>query len=261
MTDNKTSGSGENRDQIQAEFAEAVSALTRERREALIAALKALAEKEGLGSGAPVEVDWGSVDEALELHPNGPQHQTQKSGRHNVRPTSIWAKKRAAKNEKHQRELLLALFKKAGTKGLTDQESSDRLGFLLQSVTPLRGGLVRSGEVCAAERYRPTKTGSDAIVWVLREFATPEEIERAQEWVPTGIARRILDALLIVGEAGVTDKDGSEKLGINLGSYRQSRRVLVDAGLAKWSGRYVIGKLGKKRKVWIAAGTSQGGQA
>ncbi len=192
---------------------------------------------------------------------SGPTPPRQKVPRHNTRLTSVWAKRAIEKEAASMREVLLDLFTEAGEEGATDSELHDRTGWLMQTISPLRGGLVLRGLVVKTERCRPTPSGRAAYVWVLREHATPEEIKASEEWHPTGNRRRVLDALLVVGPRGLTDQAGSSVLRMSLRSYRQARNVLKEAGLVVDAGRVEKGKRGQKRKVWIATEPSEGGES
>lgn len=61
---------------------------------------------------------------------------------------------------------VLAFLQEQGEHGATDQEIEDATGLPGNSERPARLSLVRAGKVADSGRYRSTRAGLPAIVWV-----------------------------------------------------------------------------------------------
>ena len=70
------------------------------------------------------------------------------------------------------RERVLVELRRAGTHGRTDHELTSIIGGNADSIRPRRVRLVHDGIVVASGRSRPTPSGRQATVWVLREYRT-----------------------------------------------------------------------------------------
>jgi hypothetical protein len=68
------------------------------------------------------------------------------------------------------REKILEAFIEAGAEGLADHEIVQKTGIQLPTVNPRRGELVKLGHICDSGRVRKTKSGRDAVVWVVRRL-------------------------------------------------------------------------------------------
>ncbi len=154
---------------------------------------------------------------------------------------------------------MLSLFEDAGPDGLVDDQIATRLGMLIQSVTPCRGGLVVKGLVVKTTLLRPTRSGRAAIVWMASEHASPDILAEVHPWVPGLVCQRILDALKFVSSEGLTDRAGAELLDLELSRYQSARRTLEKRGLVEASGAFTMDAHNNKSKVWVLS--NAGGDA
>lgn len=78
-----------------------------------------------------------------------------------------WAKR----GRKSPRAVVLEAFKRAGLRGLTDQEldTVTPKSFSENTSRPRRNELVADGILKHSGRRRPTRSGKSAIVWVLKK--------------------------------------------------------------------------------------------
>jgi hypothetical protein len=65
------------------------------------------------------------------------------------------------------RAVVLSAIEKAGAAGATDEELQDRLGMPANTQRPRRWELERAGLVRDSGQRRPTKSGRNAVVWVV----------------------------------------------------------------------------------------------
>lgn len=89
--------------------------------------------------------------------------------RRDARPTSEEAALRAMPRSSTRRFMVLEAIVAAGEAGRTDDELIVELGLPHQSVGPRRLELVEGGWIEDSGQRRRTRTGADAIVWVLTE--------------------------------------------------------------------------------------------
>lgn len=75
---------------------------------------------------------------------------------------------RTADREGRRREVLAA-FGAAGSRGLTDAEVAELLGWSPNRVAPRRLELQRRNLIVATGKTRPTKFGRNAVVWRVTE--------------------------------------------------------------------------------------------
>ncbi len=190
-------------------------------------------------------------DQLLDRIEPGPKPPKQARPRHNRQDTSSWAMQSAAPHKEKQEDRLLALFEDAGSDGLIDDQISNRLGMLIQSVTPCRGDLVLGGKVVKTTLLRNTRNGRAAIVWMAAAHAKPSIRASVLPWVPGAACQRVLDALKVAASEGLTDKSGAELLGVSRSKFQSNRTTLVKRGLVKDSGAVVIGARNSKSKLWV----------
>ncbi len=83
--------------------------------------------------------------------------------------TSEVAARGIAPRTPNDRKRVLALIRKRGALGLTDDEGERVLKMRASSYTPRRGELVSQGLIVDSGRRRPTESGRPAAVWVAVE--------------------------------------------------------------------------------------------
>lgn len=89
--------------------------------------------------------------------------------RRDAKATSVLAALVTLPRSRTRRYAVLEAIAAAGEHGRTDDELIGELGIPHQSVGPRRLELVEGGWIEDSERRRPTRTGADAIVWVLTD--------------------------------------------------------------------------------------------
>lgn len=89
--------------------------------------------------------------------------------RRDAKPTSVMAALLTLPRTRTRRMAVLEAIAWAGEEGRTDDELILEMGIPHQSVGPRRLELVESGWIEDSTRRRKTRTGADAIVWVLTE--------------------------------------------------------------------------------------------
>jgi hypothetical protein len=82
--------------------------------------------------------------------------------------TSHQAATRAQPRSGTRRAAVLTALMAAGEEGATDEELQEQTGIMLQSEIPARNSLVKDGWAEDTGRRRPTRTGSQAIVWAFK---------------------------------------------------------------------------------------------
>ena len=97
--------------------------------------------------------------------------QTQRPPAHRDSDTSSGAADRAAPRAPSRRELLLSMIRGAGSRGATIDELQQATGLLTQSVCPVVDVLKREGRIIDSGQRRPTRTGTPAKVWIVKEGA------------------------------------------------------------------------------------------
>jgi hypothetical protein len=88
-----------------------------------------------------------------------PAHQRQS-------PTSRAAAASVISDTARCRAAVFDAIKRAGARGLTDQEGQDALGMSGDTYRPRRVELDDSARIRPTGRYRPTRSGRLAMVWV-----------------------------------------------------------------------------------------------
>jgi hypothetical protein len=88
---------------------------------------------------------------------------------HRQSDTSRGAADRAARRAPSRRELLLSIIRGAGPRGATIDELHQATGLLTQSVCPVVDVLKREGLIIDSGQRRPTRTGTPAKVWIVRD--------------------------------------------------------------------------------------------
>lgn len=92
---------------------------------------------------------------------------------HNGTAPSIAAAKVAATTATQKRDKLLAAYRNAGVRGMTDEEAEAATGIAGNTIRPRRGELMseRFGEVVVDSGHqRPTRSGCMATVYVAKEY-------------------------------------------------------------------------------------------
>ena len=97
--------------------------------------------------------------------------QSQPPPAHRQSDTSRAAADRAAPRAPSRRELILSLIRGAGLRGATIDELQQATGLLTQSVCPVVDVLKRDGAIIDSGQRRPTRTGTPAKVWIVKEVA------------------------------------------------------------------------------------------
>jgi len=87
---------------------------------------------------------------------------------HNRTDTSIAAAERVRPRAGTMRAIVLDAIEAAGPEGATIDEIAQRTGLLTQTVCGRIAELKRDGWIQKTQRRRPTRTGSEAIVWIRR---------------------------------------------------------------------------------------------
>lgn len=64
-------------------------------------------------------------------------------------------------------------------------------------------------------------------------------------------AQRYLRFLRERGEGGATDAEAEEHLGVSRTAVCAARKVLIEAGMVKWSGKCLDSKAGQPPRVWV----------
>lgn len=87
----------------------------------------------------------------------------------NARDTELEAAARVLPRSGTARARVLHAIARAGSGGLTDEETSLELEMRLYTAAPRRKELLDAGWIVDSTRRRPTTTGSQAIVWILSD--------------------------------------------------------------------------------------------
>jgi hypothetical protein len=90
---------------------------------------------------------------------------------HNGTATSKAAAKVAETTAEAKRGRMLAFYRLAEHRGMTDDEMEQATGFAGNTIRPRRGELIELQAVSETRWKRPTRTGCMATVYVAKEFA------------------------------------------------------------------------------------------
>jgi hypothetical protein len=117
---------------------------------------------------APAEIQHCACCKAFKASRRAVNTNTVRLGKRSPK-TSLIAAERVLPRTGTKRERVYSLIRSAGLNGLCDHEIENLTGWLHQSASSIRNGLMNDGWIKDSGMRRKTPQGNGAIVWILND--------------------------------------------------------------------------------------------